>query len=402
MQRACAGALLHKGTTIITNAGCSEDEKAAMNIVSQLGATVKGHHTNKVEINSSGVVTAESEIDCGESGLSARLFTPIAALSKYPVTVTGKGGLRYRPMKDFEHILPVLGVKLTCLDNHLPVTVHGPLQAKSFVMDASLSSQFLSGILFALSAVAEEQIAIEVIRLSSKPYVDLTLEMLSVFGKNIPHDSYREFYIDPSKFTHQEEIKVDIEVDWSSAAYWFVGAAISGNVTVQNMNLASLQADKAILEVLRSCGCRIEEKENSIIVNSSVLQGFVVDATDCPDLFPILAILAALCEGESSINGLERLVHKESNREKSISAMLTSFGVKYRKEGNSLVISGQQHLNECTIDGYGDHRIIMAGAIGALRASGPVTIEGAAAVGKSYPAFFSHLTSLGIDTRKLS
>jgi 3-phosphoshikimate 1-carboxyvinyltransferase len=402
MQRACAGALLHRGITVISNAGHSEDDKVALNIISQLGASVKGHHTDRVEITSSGVINTGNEIDCGESGLSARLFTPIAALSKSAITITGKEGLRRRPMHVFHELLPQLGVKLIDFNGHLPVTVHGPLQSRSLVMDSSTSSQFLSGLLFALSAVAKEPVEVEVKHLSSRPYIDLTLEVLAAFSNNINHENYYKFYVEPSKFYYKEKVTVNVEADWSSAAFWLVGAAINGNVTVENLNMESLQADRAILDVLRQCKANIDTSGSSVTTSTSALRAFEFDATDSPDLFPILSMLASYCEGESKIVGLDRLIHKESNRKESISSMLESFGVEYRIDENTLIIKGKEVLAPGTIEGYNDHRIVMAAAMGSLRASGPVAVDSASSVAKSYPEFFIDLASLGIHTSTIS
>lgn len=395
MQRTCAAALLHCGKTIIGNPGGADDDKAALNIIKQLGAEVNIISKDNLEILSTGIIRDISEIDCRESGLAARLFAPIAALSGEPIVLMGHGSLLHRSMHSFSEIFSALEVLLPGFPGTIPFTVLGPLKAKNVFIDGSLSSQFLTGILLVLAAAAKEPVTIDVRNLKSKPYIDLTLQVLELFGKKIVHDQYRYFHIDPSKFILKKEVAIHIESDWSSASYWLVGAAISGDVTLQNLSVASLQADKKIMEVLKIIGCNISVGAE-INIAFATLKAFRFDATDCPDLFPILSVLAAYCEGVTEIKGLHRLVHKESDRVKSIQEMLQQFGVSFYVKEDSLFITGQKELNAAAINGYNDHRIVMAAAIGALRAKDAVTIYGAEAVSKSYPRFFEDLSSLNI------
>ena len=232
--------------------------------------------------------------------------------------------------------------------------------------------------------------------LTSKPYIDLTLDVLSQFGKHISHNNYKEFRIDPSLFRIIDVVEIRIEADWSSAAALLVAGAIGGSVTIENLRLDSTQSDKVILDVLRSAGAEIIIEERTITVKCAPLRAFEFDATHCPDLFPVLAILAACCNGESTISGVHRLFNKESNRAESISEMLENFAVPFSLEDDSLCITGVRKLQGTVIDAYHDHRIVMAAAVGALRASGPVDILHAGAVNKSYPGFFDDLIACGV------
>ncbi len=250
--------------------------------------------------------------------------------------------------------------------------------------------------LFALSACATEPITIEVSKLESKPYIDMTLDVLAHFGKPIKNLYYKRFLIDPAEFTHSERREITIEADWSSAAYMLVAGAIAGNVTLQNLNIESLQADRAIVSVLQQAGADMVIDGNSITTKKSRLEAFDFDATDCPDLFPVLAALAALCDGDSRIRGVHRLFHKESNRVESITEMLWCYGVHFSVEDNTMCIDGINRLQGTIIDSYNDHRIVMASAICALRAKSPIDIMGAEAVKKSYPGFFDDLMGAGI------
>ena len=394
-QRAFAAALLREGKTIISNAGTSDDELAALDIIQRLGAKVVSQKDNAIEIESGGVSPNTDIINCGESGLSARLFTPIAALGTDAVTVTGGGSLMQRPMKFFGEVLPELHVVLSAFNGKLPVTVQGPLQAKSIKINGSEGSQFLSGLLFACCAAAREPLTIEVEHLKSKPYIDMTLEVLQHFGWPVAHSDHKTFYIDPALFVHADAVTMSVEADWSSAAGLLIAGAIAGEMSVRNLRADSKQADVAVLDVLRSAGAEVAISDDVISVKRAPLRAFEFDATHCPDLFPVLAILAACCNGEGYITGVHRLFHKESNRAESITEMLENFAVPFSIEDDALCITGVRKLQGTVIDAYSDHRIVMAAAIGALRANGPVTIDHAESVNKSYPGFFGDLISCG-------
>lgn len=395
MQRACAAALLRKGKTTIPHYGTpSQDEQAALNIIQQLGASIN-KEGNDIQVTSTGINPAGDTIHCAESGLSSRLFIPIAALSHKTITITGGGSLLTRPMNTILDLLPELGVAVTSNNGKLPITLQGPLMPKEITIDGSLSSQFLSGLLFAYAFSVVEPTTIYVIDLKSKPYIDLTLQTLQDAGANITNDGYTSFTIHPANNT--EEITLEIEPDWSNAAPLLVAGAIAGSVTVtNNLNVDSQQADRKILDVLKDAGASVTINSNTITVGRGDLQAFTLDATHCPDLFPIVSILAALCEGESRIKGIHRLLHKESNRIESVTDMLMNLGVFFSIEDDELVIEGTDIFEYATIDAYNDHRIVMAAAIAALRAKDDIHIIGAEAVNKSFPEFFNSLSSLGI------
>lgn len=379
MQRACAAAILHHGVTVITNPGISNDDKAAINIIQQLGAEVFETVDNAIEIISRGIIPQTDVIYCGESGLSARLFIPIAALSSSEMTISGSGSLLQRPMKEHVKLLPQLGVSVIATNDCLPLSVQGPLHPADIHLDGSLSSQFLSGLLIAYAFTAEQPCTIHVSNLASKPYVDMTLQMLQLFGRQVTNNNYTEFTITQQSTQQPDHVEINIEGDWSAGANYIVAQAMGAEVYIKGLNQHSVQADAAITEIVQG--------------NAP----FVFDATHCPDLFPILAIYAGYCKGCSEIKGLHRLVHKESNRVESIKGMLNSFGIVYSIVDDALIIDGGNTFKSCTVDAYNDHRIVMAAAIAALKVEGNVTINGAEAVSKSYPSFFDDLLSLGVN-----
>jgi 3-phosphoshikimate 1-carboxyvinyltransferase len=296
MQRACAAALLKGGRTVLRNPGVSDDDNAALDIIQQLGARV-GRNDGEVIISGEGSVHAVSdEINCGESGLSVRMFTSITALSEELITIKGRGSLVKRPLSFFDEVLPKLDVQCESNNGLLPLRIKGPLQPSDIEVDGSLSSQFLTGLLFAYSAADASDVTIKVINLNSKPYIDLTLKLMSDFGMKVPvNKDYSEFYFpkkSTAEFNHSEFI-YSVEGDWSGGAFLLVAGAISGNIVVKGLDVFSTQADKAILDALMQSGANISIKDNRIEVQESNLKAFQFDATDCPDLFPPLVALAS-------------------------------------------------------------------------------------------------------------
>lgn len=396
MQRACAAALLKTGKTILHNPGVSNDDEAALDIITQLGATIE-RVADTVVIQSSGVQPVSSVINCGESGLSARMFTSVAALSKTPITVTGKGSLVKRPFSFFTEVLPQLGVDCKSNNGVLPLEIIGPLQPKNIEVDGSLSSQFLTGLLLAFSAAKAVDVTISVRELNSKPYIDLTLQVMKDFGLPIPvNNNYQSFYFParPTASASNENFTYAIEGDWSGGAFLLVAGAVAGDIVVKGLDVFSTQADKAILQALMQSGANISIEESQIQVRKSRLQSFHFNATDCPDLFPPLVALAAYCDGTTVIEGVHRLTHKESDRALTLQEEFTKMGVEITFKEDYMVIKGGGQLRGADVHSRHDHRIAMACAVAALGADGDVRIDEAEAVNKSYPQFWKHIETL--------
>lgn len=396
MQRACAAALLHIGDTIIYNPGESDDDLAALDIIQKLGATVNRIHDGSIQISSKGVKPIDTTIHCGESGLSLRMFTSIAALSNQRITMSGQGSLLKRPIHFFDKVLPKLHVEVLTNEGKLPITIKGPLNPVNIEMDSEGSSQYLTGLLMAYSVAVTSPTVLTVNNLESKPYIDLSLSVMQTFGMNIPeNDNYQTFTFLPKKPVNNQTIQYTIEGDWSGASFLLVAGAIAGNVVVSGLQNDSTQADRAILQVLKNAGCQFSELENSISVSKSNLTGFQFDATDCPDLFPPLVALASFCKGTSEIKGVKRLTHKESNRSEALQLEFAKMNIEIEIEGDIMKIHGGGMVSGAKVHSHGDHRIAMACAVAALRANDEVVIEHAEAINKSYPLFFDHLKKLG-------
>lgn len=412
MQRACAAALLTKGKTIIHNPGHSNDDKAAMGIIKALGAALI-INSEEIVVDSSGIKPVANEIDCGESGLGIRMFTPIAALSEHEITIRGSGSLLTRPIDFFDEILPGLGVRVKSNDGKLPLVIQGPLQPKDIEVDGSLSSQFLTGLLMAYGAAllnppqggaldsGSSKVSIKVKNLKSKPYIDLTLDVMKQFGMNVPENrNYKEFiFHNDSSLLPPSGGKgaYTVEGDWSGGAFLLVAGAIAGPIMVRGLDLSSSQADRAVMDALMAANASIAVEAKGVKVHPGGMTGFYFDATDCPDLFPPLVALAAYCKGKTTIKGVSRLVHKESNRAVTLQDEFDKMGVRIDLEDDLMIVHGDGKVKGADVHSRHDHRIAMACAIAALRATEETVIEEAQAVKKSYPDFYNDLKSLGAN-----
>lgn len=397
MQRACAAALLCGTDSEILNPGESNDDKVALAIIRQLGAEVQYTNENTIRIRpvSSFHKNGDLEINCGESGLSVRMFTPVTSLFDNKISIKGSGSLMTRPMTGFAEMFDQLGIKYESSDHKLPVEVQGPLIPRDIEIDGSLSSQYLTGLLMAYSAAKAHNVSITVRNLKSKPYIDLTLEILKAFGMNVPQNkNYGIFYFKNEKIEQPDLIKYKVEGDWSGGAFLLVAGAIAGNITVQGLDLLSTQADKAILKALNDCGAILEFDEDHIKVKKGVLRAFRFDATECPDLFPPLVALACYCEGTSVITGIHRLTHKESNRALTLQQEFKKLGIDISFREDDMLIKGNRPTGGL-VHSCHDHRIAMACAVAALGAAGPITVEEPFAINKSYPDFYNDLRVLG-------
>lgn len=389
-QRAIAAALLADGQSIIHNPSYCDDSLAAMSIAVGLGARVEPEAI-ELKINGS-VELKEPKLNCGESGLAIRMFSPIAALYPTEITMVGANSLKKRPMIMIEEALKQLGVKCSSAGGFLPLTIHGPIKGGFCEIDGSISSQLLTGLLMALPLASKDS-EIKVNNLKSKPYIDMTIRLLNSFGIKIHNTDYKQFRIPgnqkyiPGSYT--------VEGDWSGGAFLLVAGAINGNLSVVGLNKESLQSDRAIISALEKAGAHIKINENQIDISKSELKAFDFDATDCPDLFPPLVALASFCTGVSTIKGVSRLIHKESNRGETLKEEFNKMNIKIEIKDDLMLITGGKPQG-AHVESHEDHRIAMAVAVTALGAAGKVYIRDSQCVVKSYPGFFDDLRTLGV------
>ena len=390
MLRAVAAAYLTGKTCEIVHPSLCDDAKAALGIVTALG-TQLDLRPDKILFTPDNL-KPEPVLDCGESGLCIRMFPSIAALHPETITLTGRGSLSSRPLDMIAQPLQELGVACQTNGGFAPITVIGPLQAGKTMVDASVTSQFLTGLLMALP-LCRGTSEITVRNLKSTPYIAMTLHLLQQFGIQIEHKQFERFLIHgPQSY---QPLSYSIEGDWSGAAFLLVAGAIAGGVTVTNLKLDSFQADRAILDALARCGADVTMKQSQVAVRQRPLIGFEFDAVDCPDLFPPLVALACACEGKTVIYGAQRLKVKESDRGTALLTEFRKIGANIALYPDRMEIIGSE-LDGGNIHAYNDHRIAMACAIAALRSRQGVTIEGAECVAKSYPQFYEDLQSASL------
>jgi len=401
MQRACALALLHHGETIIVNPGVCDDDKTAISIIQNLGAKVDTISSNQIHIISDGQLHPPKMLHCGESGLSLRMFAFICAISGEAITLTGEGSLLKRSMIPMLSIFDKLNISYTSNAGFLPITIMGKLQPQNIHIDAGNSSQYLTGLLFAFAKLASQPIQIQVQGLVSKPYIDLSIQALKHFGYDVTHHHYQTFNILPTKPNNQN-VEIAIEGDWSSASFFLVAAALKGNLKIKGLQLDSVQADKKIMDVLSLANVVVLAQSSELVVEKSLqIKSFEFDATECPDLFPSIVLLAMHGNGSSKIKGVHRLQNKESNRAATIMEAFNKLGGKVAIVEDLMIVEGNCELIGCVVSAHHDHRIAMALSIAGLLAKGETTIEQADSVNKSYPQFFEHLKSLNASVTLL-
>ncbi len=389
MHRALICASLADKPTVLHCPQSNRDIWATAGCLSALGAEIreeKGVYTVFPIANKEGT----ADLCCEESGSTLRFMLPVTAALGRKAVFHAKGRLSARPLSPLYEELVRHGVTLSP-NGSFPLSMEGQLTAGDFVLDGSVSSQFFTGLLLGLPLLPEESRITVSGRLESAPYVALTCAVMREFGVE-PVVTEREMIVPPAPFRSPGELYA--EGDWSNAAFWLVAGVIGGKIRLTGLQKDSTQGDKAIVSILREMGGDVREENGSLLAQKSVLHGVTIDATDIPDLVPVLAIAAAYAEGETVIKGAARLRLKESDRIASVCGMLKALGVSCKETAEGMVIQGGG-LKGGVVDACNDHRIAMSAAVASLVCQEPVTIVGAQAVEKSYPDFFRHLESLG-------
>ena len=334
-------------------------------------------------------------LDCGESGSTLRFLVSVAAVLGADATFVGSGKLPQRPMGALTDVLAEHGISFTRLAaDELPVSCRGELRGGKYILPGNISSQYLTGLLFALP-LANDDSEIEIVGgLTSASYVAMTLDALATAGISIEHEG-NIFRI---KGNQQYRVPSDliVEGDWSSAAFWVVAGVVGAKpVTVCGMNEESLQGDSAIVTHLRNMGAFIEKQGDRVIAMPSHLFGAELDCTDTPDLVPVLSVAAAVAQGTTIFTGVGRLRFKECDRLAAMKELLALYGISSQIGEDTFTVFGGEPVASGVVDSCGDHRIAMAAAIMSTVSRGVTAIDGASCVAKSYPAFFDDFASLG-------
>lgn len=395
-QRALALSLLVEKLTI-KNLGKSDDELAALDIVKQTGAKITSISANEIYIENQFDFNSDIEINCGESGLSARLFSCLFMLNQSQTKINAHGSLLNRPMDTLFDIYNFLNINYIATDKSFPIQIRGNNIAKDVSIDGSISSQYITGLLYYLVGLKhKESIVLHILNPTSIPYIQMSIDLLNNAGANM--DWFGDDTILISSSDIVKETSYTVEGDWSSSAYFMVAAAIDGHVIFNNLNLNSVQADISIWDVLEEFGANIFIDLDAIEVQSENHFAFEFDATHCPDLIPIIAILAIFTDGKSIIYGTDRLIHKESNRLAAINEILNQVEIKYNVLENGIEIFGNRELlnsqKEYIFNSHHDHRIVMASAILSLFIPNSI-LKNIEYVSKSYPSFFEDYKKIG-------
>ena len=397
-HRALICAAFASESTEIICTETNEDIEATVRCLNALGAKItrRGESFIVLPIRS----TPEcATLDVGESGSTLRFLLPIVSALGCKAEIKMSGRLPNRPLSPLREELEAHGALISEAGSN-PLTVSGGISAGEYKIRGDVSSQFISGLLFALSIIeGESRLSLES-AIESAPYINMTLKTLYDFGADISIDERGFTVHGVGKLKSPKTVTV--EGDWSNAAFMLAAGAIAqnGNISVTSLDPDSLQGDRAMLELLVRFGADVRRKGDKISVRSGRLYGIDIDATNIPDLVPILSVVAAAANGRTVIRGASRLKLKESDRLSSVADMLFTLGASIAKTDDGLIIDGGNRLTGGVVSSHADHRIAMSAAIASLLCDGDVTVTGAEAVAKSYPAFWDDIASLGFNISK--
>lgn len=386
-----AAALSTQKTDIECNAS-SEDIDATARCLTAFGASIektkKGFSVSPISGDTLSVA------DCGESGSTLRFLLPVIGALGKRVRLKLGGRLPHRPLSPLWEELEAHGMSLKREGEDI-ILCEGKLCGGAFTMPGNISSQFISGLLFALPLLSEDSTLTLTGTIESKQYIAMTEEALRKFGIDFTYNERTYSIRGGQTYRYAVEKPLRVEGDWSNAAFWLSAGALGKKVTLSGLFPDSLQGDKEICRILERFGAVIREEADMVEAAPSALSAISIDAAQIPDLVPILAVVAAGAKGETHIYGAARLRIKESDRLKTVCAFLTALGGDIEETTDGLIIRGGKPLGGGTVDSAGDHRIAMSAAIASILAEGTVTISGAEAVRKSYPDFWAHFEALG-------
>ena len=379
-HRAVLCAALAEGRSHITNLEFSKDISATLGAAAQLCARVRTGADDAVVEGLGHFVPLAAPVDCCESGSTLRFLIPIASLTGQAVSFTGRGRLMERPQSVYDALYREQGLRF------------------EYRLAGNVSSQFISGLLFALPLLSGNSTLHLIPPVESRSYIDMTRSVQAAFG-------VQSHWLDENTLAipggqHYHPCDYTVEGDYSQAAFPAVLGAVCGGVTITGLAPETLQGDAAILDILRRCGAKFTQTEAGISFEKAPLHGVDIDLADCPDLGPVLMVLGLLCEGTTVIRNAERLRLKESDRIAAMEAELRACGGVLESEGGTITVHGcadRLHAPAGVLHGHNDHRVVMSLAVLALSTGIPLTVDDAEAITKSWPNFFEAIKPLGAE-----
>lgn len=392
-HRAIICASLAKGISKIENIEYSKDIQATIKAMKALGTKIDEYGDYLIIDGTTTFTKNNSEIDCEESGSTLRFMVPISIVEENKVHFTGRGNLGKRPLDTYYEIFERQNIGYIYKKDILDLYVLGKLKPDHYMIPGNISSQFISGLLFALPLLNGDSIIEITSPLESKGYIDLTLQMLNQYGIKIINNDYHNFIIMGNQEYQAHDYRV--EADFSQAAFYLVAGAIGNDVILTDLNLDSLQGDKATLDILEAMGAKITVLGDGIKVTGENLSAATVDGSQCPDVIPVISVALALSQGESKVINAKRLRIKECDRLEATSSQINELSGNVKELPDGLIINGVNEFNGGNCLSYNDHRIAMMLAIAATRSIRPVIIDNMECVEKSYPSFWEDYCSLG-------
>ena len=391
VHRAIICAAMANGVSRISPVALSNDIKATIGCIKALGADAVLEN-NVLTVDGTNMYKNKTALlDCGESGSTLRFFIPIAAVGNINATFVGKGKLPQRPIGIFTEALPKAGT--TCkTEGGLPLEIKGQLKSGIFKIPGNVSSQFITGLLLALPILEGDSEIVLTSPLESVGYIAMTIRTMKQFGVNI-QATEKGWHIKGGQSYKTCDYTTD--GDWSQAAFFMVLGAVSGKVTVKGVAKDSMQGDKKCAEILARFGAKVTQLDNEVTVEKGELKAITIDASQIPDLVPVLSVCAAFAEGTTKIINAERLRIKECDRLKATAELLNNLGGKVKELSDGLEITGVSSLKGGNVNGYNDHRIVMSAAVCAARSDEDITATFAMSINKSYPDFYIDYNSIG-------
>ncbi len=393
-------AALAEGESVVEHISPSEDIEATCRVIRHFGAQIEEISDTlpgRVSYRIQGGIRQDRNpvtVDCGESGSTLRFLIPLGLLTGRTVTYTGRGRLVSRPLQPYYAIFQSRHIAYqTADDGGLPLTVTGTLSPGAYTLPGNVSSQFFTGLLLTLPLLTGDSALYSSTTLESASYVGLTLDTMARHGVQVEEEKPGVYQIAGGQ--SYQPGRYEVEGDYSQAAFWLAAGCLGHDVKLTGLRRHSAQGDEVIVDIIRRMGGRITEEPDGLMASPSALKGTTIDAGDCPDLVPVLTVLATAASGTTHIVNAARVRLKECDRLHAMAEELNKLGGRITEEPDGLIIEGTGQVHGGCVQAWNDHRIAMSLAVASQIAEGPVQIDGAECVRKSYPRFWQDVAAMG-------